>query len=461
MSIPTSIIICRHEKTWFDTLSMDQLTDLCRAAILPHIDKERWEMIELLSENDNSKSFASATVVSIKDMCRSRSLAVSGLKYQLVLRVLAHDSLKAFSRNNQCLLTLPLLCSQLEDAIEIGSSNAFCWLKDKMADICGGKRIQADGYEYQTPLAAFHDAESVLYVFLNIYTPNAGIDYHDSLSKAIHHLGILVVEARVFMSNSEKKAAVDCILELENFLSEYTLDENSETSLDELITLLRNDDAYYHPVGGIVPKLKQDKSYPKQIEKKKHRDDSEPTRAPLRCVKNSTAKGCPNKKSKSMAVTKKKPNPKKVITSKKEIVYKKMVAVLRTPGMDSDYVYEKLVRLMKSIARQFDYYESLRLFRSAFLALVVHFNKINHPGMDTNHNFTIAIDLLGDVVENVLGVLSIKEKEETLRWMTDLRTLTRPHDLAAIAEKPLDELIAMVKESRESETKKTRRFFLP
>ncbi len=446
-------------KTWFHSLTTGQLRDLCRAVHLPHHhppEDAKSRMIKDLCETKSSSTFASATVVSIKDMCRSRSLPISGLKYQLVLRVLSHDTLQMSSAGNDCKLSIYGLYNDFDRFVKRDS--AFKWLAITLEVICYMIPI-VDGvdksgenfphfYElgYQTPIAALRDAESAFTVFLGCCTPNAAVDSRRYLSTVIDRLRILVVEARVFMLKTEKKRAVKWILELNNFLSEFMLDHHFESSLKELIKLLENDN--YH-----LP------SSSSSNETKNQNRHNETARIPFRSLENVDTKVVLDMS--SMDDKPIKPQPKeKIITSNKEIVYKKMVSILQKSGVDSDKVYRKLVRLMKSIQNECDYYETLRLFRSVFTALVVHFEKIVRPGIDNDHNFTLAIDLLGDVVENVLHVLSYKEKQDTSRWMTKLRILTKPHGLADIAEISLGELISMVKESMaEDEEPPTRRTF--
>jgi hypothetical protein len=463
MSIPNSII-CRYKKTWFDSLSMDQLRDLCRAANISHTNRNKLDVTILLCEKEISSSFESSTVKSIKDMCRSRSLPVTGNKYQLVLRILAHDSLKA-TTGNESRVSVEHMCRQMENVI-IGGSDIYYWFVDAIAEIRYSTH-QAHDYDlsdyicvegYQTPLAAFRDTESAFAVLIKNFQciPNAGVDDLDSLSEAIDHLAFILVEARVFLGKTEKKAAVAWILVLDHVLSEYMLGENSKTSLKELVQLLEEDSCHLHKsVNSIHPEL----VIPAKKVFKRQRESGF-TRTPLRCLKNDTNK-VPSKVIALAAIATKKPKPKpKLVTNKKEIVYKKMAGVLRRSGKNSDYVYERLLRLMKSILSQSDDYEALGLFRSAFVALIVHFEKMDDPGRDTDHHFTIAIDLLGNVVETVMGVLSTKEKDETLRWMNDLQNFTRPYALGEIAELPLNELIRMVKESKAAEQKtKPRRFF--
>ncbi len=450
MSNPISSII-RH-MNWVDTLSMDQVKDLCRAAGIVHADQNKEAMANLLKANKNVRSLNSATVASLKDMCRSRSLPVSGIKYQLFLRVLAHDTLTS-STWNERELCVEKLWKELEGRTKIDSSGC-CWLAEKMEDIRYATK-QAHGLDfgrssrsYQFPLAAFDDARTVIAVFTTCCTPNAGSEYHDSLWTAINHLGFVVEEARVFMHKSEKKTAVDYILKLDNFLSEFMLDDNPKKAFHELVKLLKND-SYHLSKSALDPKKT---------------NDITPPRKPFQCLMNDGIRG-PNK---SIAVTtgvrrrktetKKKPKA-KVVTNKKEIVYKKMTDVLKKYGGNSNDVYERLVTLLKSITRQYNYYDALGLYRSAFMALTVHFEKMNLPEFDTDHNFTCSIELLGDVLEEVLYVLSTKEKKDTIRWMTDLQTLTSPHCLGEIAEMPLCDLISMVKDSMPKE--ETRRFFFP
>lgn len=458
MSIPNSII-CGPKQTWFDSLSMDQLRDLCRAANISHTNKNKLDVTILLCKKEISSSFESITVKAIKDMCRSRSLPVTGIKYQLVLQVLAHDSLKT-TAGNEGRVPVEHMCSLMKYNIDYGSG-AHYWLAGTIAEIRystqhdhdSSKYIDVEGY--QTPLSAFRKAESAFAAFIKNfqYIPNVGADNLDNLSEAIDHLAFIVVEARVFFGKTEKKAAVTWILELDHILSEYMLGENSKTSLKEVIQLLEEDLYYLHKSDDSI----QPEMIPaKKVSKKKH--ESGFARTPLRCLNNDTNRG-PKKAIAAAAVVTKKPKP-KLVTNKKEIVYKKMAAVLRKSGKNSDYVYEKLLRLMKSILRQSDDYEALGLFRSAFTALIVHFEKMDDPGRDTDHHFTFAIDLLGNVVEAVIGILSTKEKDETLRWMNDLHRFTRPYALGKIAELPLNELIRMVKESKATEQKTKPRLFI-
>lgn len=406
-------------------------------------------MIVRLCEYDRSSSFVSTTVATLKEMCRSRSLLMTGLKYQLVLRVLAHDTLKVCVGNNNRLRAGDIY-DRMEETIEAGR-NACYWLEKTITDIYRGTQ-QNNGLDarskypyvddYQFALAAFRDAETAFSVLINFCTPNAGTEYQRSLSSAIRRLGYLVVEARVFMTKVEKKAAINWILELENFLSEFMLDETSKKPLNELLRLLEND-AYHLPESALEST--------KQC-------DAPATRAPLRCLRNDGNKG--SDESIVMAATGAMKKPKaKLVTNKKEIVYRKMAGILRKRSVDSNFVYSWLLRLLKSIARQNNYYEALELFRSAFMALITHFENIRDPKVDSEHNFTISIELLGDVLEEVMEVISTREKKETIRWMTDLQTLTRPHCLGEIAEVPLGDLIGMLKNSIPSQEQATRRFF--
>ena len=416
-------------------------------------------MTTLLCKKEISSSFEAITVKAIKDMCRSRSLPVTGNKYQLALQVLAHDSLK--TSTNEGRVSVEHMCSRMKYDIVYGSG-AYYWLADTIAEIRystqhdhdSSKYIDVEGY--QTPLAAFREAESAFAAFNKNFQliPNIGVDDLDNLSEAIDYLAFIVVEARVFLGKTKKKAAVAWILELDHNLSEYMLGENSKTSLKEIVQLLEEDFYYLHKSDDSI---QPETMIPaKKVAKKKH--ESGFARTPLRCLNNDTNRG-PKRTIIAGAVVAKKPKP-KLVTDKKEIVYKKMAAVLRKSGKNSDYVYEKLLSLMKSILRESDDYEALGLFRSAFTALIVHFEKIDDPGRDTNHHFTFAIDLLANVVEAVIGVLSAKEKVENLRWMNDLHKFTRPYALGKIAEIPLNDLIRMLKESKPAEQKtKPRRFF--
>ena len=434
------------KKIWFHSLTTNQLRDLCRATHIPHHGGERLQMVKDLCETKVSSVFASANVVSIKEMCRSRSLPISGRKYQLVLRVLAHDALKEIesTAGNESKISIYELYNKMERSLR-KDSNAFTWLAETVCSIVEDiPQVDPAIYEtrtdfpeyydwnFQTPVAALRDVQSIFTVFLGGCTPNAATDRHDNVSVAIQHLRILVVEARVFMSKAEKKRAVKWILEFNNFLVEFMLNDHSEPSLTEIIKLLENDN-YYLPASPTKP-----------TEITEQKQNNEPARAPFRSLENVDTNveidmsSILYKKMESQLKT-------KVILTKKEIVYKEMVRFLKKRDVNSDDVYEKMVILMESILRKCDYYESLRLFRSIFLALVVHYEKIVNPGIDNEHNFTLAIDLLGDVVENVLDLLSCKEKEDTIIWMTNLQTLTKPHGLGDIAERPLNELISMVK----------------
>ena len=444
MAIPTDII-CIQKKTWFDSLSMNQLEDLCVAANLHHKGHDKSDLVNTLCNNQISSSFASANVKSIKDMLRSRSLSVTGLKYQLVLRILEHDQKAALAED---------MYQGLKIFISSGQS-VYNWLAMTMTEIRNGKHSIFVG---QTPLAGFRRAQAAFAVLIRNmqYIPNAGIDNSDSLSLAIDELAFILSNAYIFLGTSEKKAAIAWILELELVISEYMLGENSKISLKDLIQLLES---------GVCPLHKMDErgdhesmDTARQIAQIEF--DYSSLRKPHRWLQDHPRKGTNNRNAATTVVVKKKPKQKS-LTSKNEIVYRKMATVLRKSGGDSDYVYGKLLHLMRSISSEVDDYEALKLFRSAFLAVIVHFEKIEDPGKDTNHSFKIAIDHLGEVLKAVVGALSSKEKHETLRWMVDLHTLTKPHALGDIAEIPLKELIRMVKNSDPDEKGGTcGRFFL-
>jgi hypothetical protein len=114
---------------------------------------------------------------------------------------------------------------------------------------------------------------------------------------------------------------------------------------------------------------------------------------------------------------------------------------------NSDYIYKGLVKVMTFITSSFGIwsYESLWLFGTGFTALIDTFQHIKYPGKDRNHNFTIAIDNLSEIVENVLERLTDKEKVDTICWMMRLHMCVETYALGDIAVLP--ELILMVWES--------------
>jgi hypothetical protein len=76
-------------------ISQDQswLKYLCRAINIFNIfpaGRKKTDLIPRLRRNESSNRFAQTTVP-FKGMCRSRSIPISGVKFQLVLRVLKHD----------------------------------------------------------------------------------------------------------------------------------------------------------------------------------------------------------------------------------------------------------------------------------------------------------------------------------------------------------------------------------
>ena len=142
MTIPTDII-CRQTKTWFDSLSMNQLEELCGAANLPHTDQDdELDLVITLCENEISSPFAFAEVCSIKDMLRLRCLSVTGLKYQLVLRVLEHDQKETLIKE---------FFQDLKIVVSAGLG-VYSWLAGTMKEIRNGKHFTFVG---QTPLASF------------------------------------------------------------------------------------------------------------------------------------------------------------------------------------------------------------------------------------------------------------------------------------------------------------------
>lgn len=116
---------------------------------------------------------------------------------------------------------------------------------------------------------------------------------------------------------------------------------------------------------------------------------------------------------------------------------------------NSEYVYKGLAKVMKSITSKsgIGSYESLCLVGTAFSALIDNFQHIKYPEKDRNHNFTIAIDNLSEIVENVSEKLTDKEKDDTIRWMMRLHVCVETYALGDIAEVPLVELIRMVRKS--------------
>jgi len=574
-------------------MSMDQLKDICRVANLSHTGKKRIDLIVSLCENELTRVFASATFKSIKSMCRSRKLKVTGLKYQLVLRILEHDAAsKTFIENKEDSfqagrgkLSEYVLHRQLNSAIANGShTHAYDWLAEMMDSIW--KNTISFEKIGQPPLATFRAAESVFAVLIRNfqYLPRAIHDESDSLSIAINRLVHILDEKHDLLDECEKKAAVAWIIELDHILSEYMLGENSKRSLADLVHLIEkgsyplsenshnherksskklmkeevkeaivNGDGAYlwllktleliksdplfttsarHPRSAIrdaelifealVENLNEAKTKdhadnltkalehltyildegahifmnecqncvasewienldfvrlhdehsgnPKlsvkdnQIQKrndhtlkvydetikttKKRQRVLQSTRTPLRNLQNNINQ-VPSK-----AIQLKKTKP-KLITSKKEIVYKKVTSIIRNSGEDSDFVYRKLKNLMHSILRQVNDYEALRLFQSAFSALIMQFDKIEHPEKDKDHCFTIAINVLGNVVKSVKEVLSANKIDEVLSWMKSLHKLTRPHSLGDSAETPLIGLIQMLEKVRAGNSAQT------
>jgi hypothetical protein len=339
-------------------------------------------------------------------------------------------------------LSVDSVKKQMEHAIS--RSNTYSWLAREM-DIIRNSTREGNftdiswnhGKEgFQTPLAAFRDAETIFTVMVNNFQfiANAGTDEYDSLSTAIDDLAFIIVEARVFLDKSEKKAAVAWMLEMDLIFSEYMLGENSKTSLKSLVDLLENDAHHLRHESDKIPKTK------------KKNCDRESERIPLRSIENDSRRGPSAAHITPFPFAKKKKIP-KAMSCYKETVYKEMVGVLRKSGHDSDYVYTYLLGTLSNIlTRTINKYEALELFRSAFLALIVHFEKICNPDIDTQRRFAFAIDLLGHIlIVPFIVTLSAKKKDETLRWLNDLQTLTRPHGLEENAETPLHELIRIVK----------------
>jgi hypothetical protein len=91
----------KHEN-WFESLTMDKLKELCKASTkVPHTGKKA-DLVTRLCEDDSCSRFAfertskyssvGVNMAYLKEMCRSRSLSVSGVKYEVVLRILQHDN---------------------------------------------------------------------------------------------------------------------------------------------------------------------------------------------------------------------------------------------------------------------------------------------------------------------------------------------------------------------------------
>ena len=78
-----------------------------------------------------------------------------------------------------------------------------------------------------------------------------------------------------------------------------------------------------------------------------------------------------------------------------------------------------------------------------------------NPEKDKNHYFTIAINVLGNVVKSVKEVLSANEIDEVLSWMKSLHKLMRPHSLGDSAETPLIDLIQMLEKVRAGKSAQT------
>jgi len=468
MSIPKSII-CRHKKTWFDSLSIEQLKELCKAADVFHTSRKKIDLIINLCESQNSNRFASITVKSVKEMCRSRSIPITGLKYHLVLRILRHDheitgDVKASTSldsinpknvvSNQRSSATQTIYDRIEREIAQGWG-VYGLLAETMKSIRNDLRRTSD---FKDPVRGFKEAEAAFAALIENFgcIRNVRVDSRDNISVAIDHLASILFEVQSSLDNSEKEKAIKWIEELDHILSEYMIGDNSKTSLKDLARLLGKCAGPVSYKENTKPESKLSFASKVMIKKTK----VEITGTSLKSLKND-AKICSNATAtNAAAVIPTKTPTKKMITNKKEIVYQKITNVIQKSG-DSGYIYEYLVLVMRSIMSQVDDYEALNLFESVFLALVVHFQYIKNPAKDTGHRFTTAIEMLGNVVEAVLGVLSEEEKQKTLHWMTDLGKVANFHALGDTAAIPLTELIRMVEESKEKITKmKPRRFFL-
>lgn len=76
---------------WFDSLSKEELKQLCQAAKIKVSGNQR-DLIKRLDGDERTKMYGVATRQKCVDMCRDRFLSVAGNKLCLAIRILTHDS---------------------------------------------------------------------------------------------------------------------------------------------------------------------------------------------------------------------------------------------------------------------------------------------------------------------------------------------------------------------------------
>lgn len=76
---------------WFDSLSKEELKQLCQAAKIKVSGNES-DLIKRLDADERTKMYGVATRQKCVDMCRDRFLSVAGNKLCLAIRILTHDS---------------------------------------------------------------------------------------------------------------------------------------------------------------------------------------------------------------------------------------------------------------------------------------------------------------------------------------------------------------------------------
>ena len=78
---------------WFETLTIPQIKELCKACKLKPLTGTKMELCQRLLDNSSTKSYGYNynTITNLKRTCKEKNLIQSGNKYDLVLRLIQND----------------------------------------------------------------------------------------------------------------------------------------------------------------------------------------------------------------------------------------------------------------------------------------------------------------------------------------------------------------------------------